>query len=103
MRFLLGLAEAGFYPGVIVYLTHWFPGRDRTKTLAWFFIGTPLAAIIGPPISGRIMTIGTNGNPPLLGMVGWQWVFIFWGIPAVILGILVLVYLDRPARIRRAG
>ena len=53
IRFLLGLAEAGFYPGVIVYLTHWFPLRDRTKALAWFFIGTPLAAIIGPPISER--------------------------------------------------
>ena len=101
VRFLLGLAEAGFYPGVIVYLTHWFPSRDRTKTLAWFFIGTPLAAIIGPPISGPIMTIGTKGNPPFLGMVGWQWVFIFWGIPAVILGILVLVFLtDRPSQAR---
>jgi MFS transporter, ACS family, tartrate transporter len=101
VRFLLGLAEAGFYPGVIVYLTHWFPSRDRTKTLAWFFIGTPLAAIIGPPISERIMTIGMKGNPQLLGMVGWQWVFIFWGIPAVILGILVLVFLtDRPSQAR---
>jgi MFS transporter, ACS family, tartrate transporter len=99
VRFLLGLAEAGFYPGVIVYLTHWFPARDRTKTLAWFFIGTPLAAIIGPPISERIMTIGSSGNPPLLGMVGWQWVFIVWGIPAVILGVLVLIFLtDRPSQ-----
>ena len=101
VRFLLGLAEAGFYPGVIVYLTHWFPQRDRTKTLAWFFIGTPLAAIVGPPISERIMTIGVDGNPPLWGMVGWQWVFIFWGIPAVILGFLVLFYLtDRPTQAR---
>jgi ACS family tartrate transporter-like MFS transporter len=99
VRFMLGLAEAGFYPGVIVYLTHWFPIRDRTKTLAWFFIGTPLAAIIGPPISERLMTIGYKGNPPLLGIVGWQWVFIFWGIPAVILGILILIYLtDRPSQ-----
>jgi ACS family tartrate transporter-like MFS transporter len=97
VRFLLGLAEAGFYPGVIVYLTHWFPQRDRTKALAWFFIGTPVAAIIGPPISERIMTIGTDGNPTLWGMVGWQWVYIFWGIPAVILGILTLLCLtDRP-------
>src|ERR1700678_489807 len=87
VRFLLGLAEAGFYPGVIVYLTHWFPQRDRTKTLAWFFIGTPIAQVVGPPISGWIMTIGKKGNPPLLGMVGWQWAFIFWGIPAVVLGV----------------
>ena len=67
VRFLLGLAEAGFYPGVIVYLTHWFPRRDRTKALAWFFIGTPIAAIIGPPISERIMAIGVDGNPRFWG------------------------------------
>jgi ACS family tartrate transporter-like MFS transporter len=97
LRFLLGLAEAGFYPGVIVFLTHWFPRRDRTKTLAWFFIGTPVAAIIGPPISERVMSIGMHGNPTVLGLVGWQWVFILWGIPAVILGFLVLFLLaDRP-------
>jgi ACS family tartrate transporter-like MFS transporter len=97
VRFLLGLAEAGFYPGVIVYLTHWFPRRDRTKTLAWFFIGTPVAAIIGPPLSERIMMIGERGNPAVWGMVGWQWVFIAWGIPSVLLGILTLFYLtDRP-------
>jgi ACS family tartrate transporter-like MFS transporter len=97
VRFLLGLAEAGFYPGVIVYLTHWFPRRDRTKALAWFFIGTPIAQVIGPPISERIMAIGERGNPAILGLVGWQWVFITWGIPAVVLGVLTLVYLiDRP-------
>jgi len=101
VRFLLGLAEAGFYPGVIVFLTHWFPRRDRTKTLAWFFIGTPVAAIIGPPISERIMMIGERGNPTVLGMVGWQWVFIVWGIPAVLLGFLVLAVLaDRPRNAR---
>jgi ACS family tartrate transporter-like MFS transporter len=101
IRFLLGLAEAGFYPGVIVYLTHWFPRRDRTKALAWFFIGTPVATIIGPPISERIMTIGEDGNPPIWGLVGWQWVFIFWGIPALILGVLTFFYLtDRPRQAR---
>jgi ACS family tartrate transporter-like MFS transporter len=99
IRFLLGLAEAGFYPGVIVFLTHWFPRRDRTKTLAWFFIGTPVAAIIGPPISERIMAIGEHGNPAVWGLVGWQWVFIFWGIPAVVLGFVVLAVLaDRPSQ-----
>ena len=67
VRFLLGLAEAGFYPGVIVYLTHWFPRRDRSRALAWFFIGTPIAQIIGPPICGAIMAIGVGGNPPLSG------------------------------------
>ncbi len=97
MRFLLGLGEAGFYPGVIVYLTHWFPKTDRTRALAWFFIGTPIAQMIGPPISERLMRIGMNGNPAILGLTSWQWVFVFWGLPAVILGIVVLIWLtDRP-------
>lgn len=97
LRFLLGLGEAGFYPGVIVYLTHWFPKSDRTRALAWFFIGTPIAQIIAPPISERLMRIGENGNPPILGMVSWQWVFVFWGLPAVILGLIVYFKLcDRP-------
>src|SRR5271165_660663 len=93
VRFLLGLAEAGFYPGVIVYLTHWFPRRDRSRALAWFFIGTPIAQIIGPPICGALMTIGTGDHPPILSLVGWQWVYIFWGAPAVILGFVVLARL----------
>lgn len=97
VRFLLGLAEAGFFPGVIVYLTHWFPSRDRTRALAAFLIGTPIAQIIGPPLSDLLMGIGENGSPPILGMVGWQWVYVAWGIPAVILGVVVLFYLtDRP-------
>src|SRR3954466_16434873 len=57
VRFMLGLAEAGFYPGVIVYLTHWFPRRDRSRALAWFFIRTPTAQMIGPPISRWLMAI----------------------------------------------
>ncbi len=100
-RFLLGLAEAGFYPGVIVYLTHWFARRDRSRALAWFFIGTPIAQIIGPPICGAIMAIGVGDNPPVLGLVGWQWVYIVWGIPAVILGFVVLARLpDWPHQAR---
>ena len=95
VRFLLGLAEAGFYPGVIVYLTHWFPSRDRTRALAYFFIATPIAQIISPKISNLLLKIGTdetiNGvvvhHPEVLGMEGWQWVYIFWGIPAIVLGI----------------
>ena len=93
VRFLLGVAEAGFYPGVIVYLTHWFPRRDRSRALAWFFIGTPIAQIVGPPICGAIMAIGVGDNPPILGLVGWQWVYIFWGAPAVIFGFIVLALL----------
>lgn len=97
MRFLLGVGEAGFYPGVIVYLTHWFPKTDRTKALAWFFVGTPIAQFIGPLVSRWLIDIGEVGKPVVLGLVGWQWVFIFWGLPAIILGLVVLVRLtDRP-------
>ena len=105
LRFLLGLAEAGFYPGVIVYLTHWFASRDRARALAYFFVATPVAQIISPKISNALLRIGTdevvNGvaihHPEVMGLEGWQWVYIFWGIPAVILGVLVLLFLtDRP-------
>jgi ACS family tartrate transporter-like MFS transporter len=105
VRFLLGLAEAGFYPGVIVYFSHWFASRDRAKALAYFFVATPMASIISPKISSFLLKIGTdetvNGvvvhHPEVLGFEGWQWIYIFWGIPAVILGVIVLFALtDRP-------
>jgi ACS family tartrate transporter-like MFS transporter len=96
-RFMLGLAEAGFFPGVIVYLTHWFPSRDRARALAYFFIATPIAQFIGPPVSGQLLKIGTGGNPELFGLEGWQVAFIFWGLPAVVLGVMVLFVLtDKP-------
>ncbi|MFO0954093.1 MAG: MFS transporter [Isosphaeraceae bacterium] len=99
VRFFLGLAEAGFFPGVIVYLTHWFPSRDRARALAWFFVATPIAQIISPKLSNELLKIGLDGNPPFLGMVGWQWVYIAWGIPAVVLGVMVLAMLtDRPGQ-----
>lgn len=101
VRFLLGLAEAGFFPGVIVYLTHWFPSRDRTRALAWFLIATPIAQMIGPPLSDQLMPIGEGSNAPVMGLLGWQWVYIAWGIPAVILGFVVLALLtDRPKHAR---
>jgi ACS family tartrate transporter-like MFS transporter len=101
VRFLLGLAEAGFFPGVIVYLTHWFPARDRARTLAWFFVATPVAQIVSPKLSYFLLRIGTTEtfnnvtiyHPALLGLQGWQWMFIAWGLPAVILGILVFFHL----------
>jgi ACS family tartrate transporter-like MFS transporter len=105
VRFLLGLAEAGFFPGVIVYLTHWFTARDRAKALSYFLIATPFAQILNPKISNLVLRIGTteevNGvvvhHPEVLGLEGWQWVYIIWAIPAVVLGIIVLFYLtDRP-------
>lgn len=105
VRFLLGLAEAGFFPGVIVYLTHWFTDRDRSKALAMFLVATPFAQMISPKISYLLLKIGTtevvNGqtitHPLVLGMTGWQWVYVFWGIPAVVMGFVVFfVMKDRP-------
>jgi ACS family tartrate transporter-like MFS transporter len=108
-RFLLGLAEAGFFPGVIIYLTHWFPSRDRTRALSWFLIGTPIAQMASPFLSYPLLKIGstetvdgiTHTYPALLGLNGWQWVYIAWGIPAIVLGVIVLLFLtDRPAKAR---
>ena len=98
VRFFLGLAEAGFFPGVIVYLTHWFPSRDRARALAIFLVAAPLAQILSPFLSFKLLQIGADAaNPPLLGMVGWQWVYVFWALPAVILGAVVFYKLvDQP-------
>ena len=105
VRFLLGLSEAGFFPGVIVYLTHWFPKRDRARALACFLVATPIAQIVSPKISNALLKIGTNETingvtvhrPELFGLEGWQCVYIFWGIPAVVLGVVVFFLLkDRP-------
>jgi ACS family tartrate transporter-like MFS transporter len=90
-RFLLGLAEAGFFPGVIVYLSHWFRYRDRARVIAMFMAAVPLANIFGAPVSGLIL--GVHG----WGLAGWRWVFILEGIPAVIFGVITLFYLtDKP-------
>ncbi len=97
IRFLLGLAEAGFFPGVIVYLTHWFPSRDRARALSIFLIASPIAMIVGNYLSKLMLPIGEEGNALFFGLKGWQCVFIFWGIPAVIMGVIVVLFLtDRP-------
>ncbi|MBS1794632.1 MAG: MFS transporter [Acidobacteria bacterium] len=91
IRFLLGLAEAGFFPGIIVYLSHWFRYQDRAKAVAMFMTALPFANIFGSPISGLIL--GVNW----LGLAGWRWVFIVEGIPAVVFGIVTVFYLtDQP-------
>lgn len=91
-RFMLGVAEAGFFPGVIVYLSHWFRAADRGKALALFTAAIPLSQIIGSPVSAALMKIHW------LGYGGWRWLLILEGIPAVILGVVTLFYLtDRPA------
>src|SRR3954463_9233614 len=90
-RFLLGAAEAGFFPGVIVYLSHWFIYQDRGKALAQFMSAIPIGFIIGAPIAGMIL--GVNW----LGITGWRWLFLFEGIPAILLGFATLFFLpDRP-------
>jgi MFS transporter, ACS family, tartrate transporter len=93
MRFLLGAAEAGFFPGVLLYLTYWFPARERAGTIALFALGGVLAGVVGSPMSGAIL--GMNG---LGGLAGWQWLFLLEAIPAVLLGLVVLIILpNRPS------
>lgn len=88
VRFLLGAAEAGFYPGVILYLTYWFPAKERARTVALFASGGVIAGIIGSPLSGAILGLHGKG-----GLDGWQWLFLLEGIPAVLMGLVVLIAL----------
>jgi ACS family tartrate transporter-like MFS transporter len=93
-RFLLGLAEAGFYPGVIIYLTHWFPERQRSKAISLFMVGSPIANVFGSPISGLIMEY-----IHWFGLSGWRWVFILEGIPAILIGVVTTFFLtDKPSQ-----
>ncbi|SMF41372.1 MFS transporter [Pseudogulbenkiania subflava] len=90
MRFLLGLAEAGFYPGIILYLTYWYPSHRRAKIVAMFMSAIPVSGIFGNPLSGFIMdAFGGVG-----GWAGWQWMFVIEAVPAVLVGLVVLCYLD---------
>lgn len=92
LRLLLGAAEAGFFPGVILYLTYWFPFRYRARIVAIFMIAIPISSFIGSPVSALLLQ--TDG---WLGLRGWQWLFIFEALPAVTLGIIALFWLrDRP-------
>jgi ACS family tartrate transporter-like MFS transporter len=91
MRFLLGAAEAGFFPGMILYLKRWFPAKARARAVAWFMLANPIAGIVGSPISGTLL--GIRGA----GLAGWQWMFLMEGVPAIFLGVTVLwVLSDRP-------
>ena len=94
LRFLLGVAEAGFFPGIILYLTYWYPAEYRARFLAAFAIAVPVSTVIGAPISGLLL--GLDG---MMGLKGWQWLFIIEGIPSVLLGIVTWFYLtDRPEK-----
>jgi D-galactonate transporter len=95
LRFLLGVAEAGFFPGIILYLTYWFPGARRAKMVALFMTAIAISNVIGSPVSGAIMQYMDGAN----GWRGWQWLFLLEGIPSVIIGVLVFVLLpDGPRK-----
>jgi MFS transporter, ACS family, tartrate transporter len=92
MRFLLGAAEAGFFPGIIFYLTRWFPERERARAVAAFMTAVVVAGVVGGPISGSLLSL--HGR---WGLEGWQWLFLLEGVPAIVLGFVVLRALtDRP-------
>lgn len=93
LRFLLGLAEAGFFPGIILYLSYWFPANRRSEVTAWFMAAAPIAGFVGSPFSGALLQL--HG---LAGLHGWQWLFLLEGAPAVVLGLITFgVLSDRPA------
>jgi ACS family tartrate transporter-like MFS transporter len=93
IRFLLGLAEAGFFPGMILYLTYWFPAQERARTVSRFMTASAVTGIVFNPVSGAILN-NMNGKA---GLFAWQWLFLLEGLPAIVLGFVVFGYLkDRP-------
>lgn len=94
LRFLLGAAEAGFFPGIILYLSYWFPARNRAAATAVFMAAAPLSTALGSPLSGALLQMHGIG-----GLAGWQWLFILEALPALVFGVVVLFYLtDRPEK-----
>jgi MFS transporter, ACS family, tartrate transporter len=92
LRFLLGAAEAGFFPGMVYYLSQWYPEAQRARAIAAFMTAVPVSGVIGGPLSGALLSL--NG---VFGLAGWQWLFLVEGLPAMLLGVIVLFYLiDRP-------
>ncbi|MGN6581137.1 MAG: MFS transporter [Bordetella sp.] len=89
LRFLLGVAEAGFFPGIVLYLTYWYPNARRGRMTTLFMLAVPLSGLVGGPISGWIMS-SVSGH----GLAGWQWLYLLEGLPAIVIGIIVLFYLD---------
>jgi len=93
LRFLLGVCEAGFYPGVIFYLTLWFPAVYRARVVAFFMLAIPFSSVVGAPISGALLNISAAG------LHGWQWLFILEALPSMVLALVVVFYLtDRPSQ-----
>jgi ACS family tartrate transporter-like MFS transporter len=94
VRFLLGAAEAGFFPGVLLYITYWFPSEYRARYIAMFQIGIPLASVIGSPLSATILSFDQ-----ILGLKGWQWIYILEALPPLLIGLIGFFYLtDRPSQ-----
>ncbi len=96
LRFALGVAEAGFFPGIILYLTYWFPRAERARIVSLFMTAVPLATVGGGPLSGALLGLHGVG-----GIEGWRWLFLLEGLPAMLLGLVALVFLtDRPSEAR---
>jgi D-galactonate transporter len=94
IRFFLGVAEAGFFPGIVLYLTYWFPAKRRSRMNALFMIGIPVAGVIGGPLSGWIMRALSG----VYGLASWQWLFLLEAVPSAILGVVTLFYLPNSIR-----
>lgn len=90
LRFMLGVAEAGFFPGIILYLTYWFPAAYRARMVAWFMTAIAVAGVAGGPLSGWIL----HTTDRYLGMQGWRWLFLIEGFPSIVMGLVVLSFLD---------
>ena len=94
IRFILGVAEAGFFPGIILYLTFWFPAAYRARIVGWFMVAIPISSILGAPVSTWVLTLDGLG-----GLAGWQWLFLIEAAPSLVLAAVVLGYLtDKPAQ-----
>ena len=89
LRFFLGVAEAGFFPGIVLYLTYWFPAQRRSRMNALFMIGIPIAGVVGGPLSGWILN-ALHGSH---GLAGWQWLFVVEAVPSLVLGVITIFYL----------
>jgi D-galactonate transporter len=94
LRFLLGLAEAGFFPGIVLYLTYWYPSERRARIVALFMAAIPLSGLFGGPLSGWIMQSASGAH----GLAGWQWMFLIEAIPSLVMGVIVILYLDNGIR-----
>jgi MFS family permease len=94
LRFLLGIAEAGFFPGIILYLTYWYPSHRRARMIALFMAAIPLSGIVGGPLSGWIMKAFAGFH----NLTGWQWLFVLEAIPALAIGVITMIYLDNGVR-----